>query len=49
MGNDEGAGFVDIEVFGQGTQYILGDGIIISEDALEVSIFNAICEVKKKL
>ena len=31
------------------TEYThLGDGIIISEDALEVIIFNAIYEVKKK-
>ena len=45
MRNDQGSGFFVVE----GTKYIhLSDGITISEDALKVSIFNAIREVQNK-
>ena len=41
--------FFFIEGLGDGTEYIhLRDGVIITEDALKVSVFNTICEIKKK-
>ena len=46
MRNDQRSGFFVIEGLREGTKNIhLSDGIIISEDALEVSTFNAIREV----
>ena len=46
MRNDQGSGFFVVEGLREGTKYIhLSDGIIISEDALKVSVFNAIREV----
>ena len=46
MRNDQGSGFLVVEGLREGTKYInLSDGIIISEDALKVSIFTAIREV----
>ena len=46
MRNDQRSGFFVIEGLCEGTKYIhLSDGIIILEDALEVSVFNAIREV----
>ena len=46
MRNDQRSGFYVIEGLREGTKNIhLSDGIIISEDALKVSIFNAIREV----
>ena len=46
MRNDQSSGFFVIEGLREGTKNIhLSDGIIILEDALEVSIFNAIREV----
>ena len=44
--NDQRLGSFVVEGLREGTKYIhLSDGIIIPEDALEVSIFNAIREV----
>ena len=46
MRNDQESGFFVVEGLREGTKYIqLGDWIIIPEDALEVSIFNAIRKV----
>ena len=46
MRNDQGSRFFVAEGLREGTKYIhLSDGIIISEDAWKVSIFNAIREV----
>ena len=46
MRNDQGSGFLVVEGLREGTKYKnLSDGIIISEDALKVSIFTAIREV----
>ena len=46
MRNDQSSGFFVIEGLREGTKNIhLSDGIIILEDALEISIFNAIREV----
>ena len=44
-----GSGFFFVEVLGEGTKYILlGDWVIIPEDALKVSIFNTIREIYEK-
>ena len=49
MWDKEGSGFFCVKVLRDGTKYIpLGYGIIIAEDAVKVSIFDAICEIKKK-
>ena len=46
MINCYGTGFFVVESFVQGTKYMhLGDWVVIAEDALKVSIFNAIREV----
>ena len=46
MRNDQGSRFFVVEGLREGTKYVhLSDWIIIPEDALEVSIFNAIREV----
>ena len=46
MRNDQGSGFFVVEGLREGTKCIhLSDWIIIPEDALEISIFNAIREV----
>ena len=46
MRNDQRSGFFLIEGLREGTKNIyLSDGIVIPEDALEFSIFNAIREV----
>ena len=46
MRNDQRSGFFVVEGLREGTKYIqLSDRIIISEDALKVSFFNAILEV----
>ena len=46
MRDNEGSGFFYIKVLGEWTKYIhLGHWVVIwVEDALEVSIFNAVCE-----
>ena len=49
MRDGEGSGFFVIEGFGEGRECIhLGNWVIVAEDALKVSFFYAICEVKKK-
>ena len=49
MRDDEGSGFFVIEDLGEVTEYInLGNLVIVAEDALKVSIFFAIYEIKKK-
>ena len=49
MRNDQGSGFFVVEGLREGTKYIhLSDEIRFPEDALEVSIFNAIRDVWKK-
>ena len=49
MWEKEGSGFFCVEGLGDGTKNIhLGYGIIISKNTMKVSIFNAICEVKKE-
>ena len=46
MRNDQGSGLFFVEGLGEGTKYIhLSDWVIIPEDALKVSIFNAVREV----
>ena len=46
MRNDQGSGFFFVEGLCEGTKYInFSDWVIIPEDALKVSIFNAIREV----
>ena len=49
MWDDEGSGFFVNGGFSEGTEYIhLGNWVIVAEDALQVSIFYALSEVKKK-
>ena len=49
MCDKEGSGFFCVKGLRDGTKYIdLGYGIIIEENTVKVSIFDAICEVKKK-
>ena len=45
MRDNEWSGFFFVEGFGEGTEYIhLRDRVIVTENALKVSIFNTICE-----
>ena len=49
MWDKEGSGFFGVEGLRDGTKYIhLCYWVIIAEDAVEVSIFDAIGEIKKK-
>ena len=49
MRDKEGSGFFGIKGLRDGTKYIhLGDWVIVAEDAVEVSIFDAICKIKEK-
>ena len=49
MWDKEGPGFFCVKGPRDWTKYIhLGYGIIIAEDNVKVSIFDAICEIKKK-
>ena len=49
MRDKAGSGFVGIEGLRDGTEYIhLGNWVIVAEDAVEISIFDAICKIKKK-
>ena len=49
MRDKEGSGFFFIEGLRDGTKYIhLGNWVIVAEDAVEISIFDAICKIKKK-
>ena len=46
MRDNEGSGFFYIKDLGEWTKYKhLGYWVVISEDALEVSAFNTVCEV----
>ena len=46
MWEKEGSGFFNIKGLRDGTKYIhLSYWVIIAEDAVEVSIFDAICEI----
>ena len=49
MRDNECSGLFYNEGFSEGTEHIhLCNGVIITKDASKVSIFNAICEIKKK-
>ena len=49
MRDNEKSGLFYIEGFSEGTEKIyLCNGVIITKDALKVSIFNTICEIMKK-
>ena len=49
MRNKEGSGFFGIECLRDGAEYIhLGNWVIVTEDAVKVSIFDAICKIKEK-
>ena len=49
MRDNEGSWFFIIEGLRDGTSYIhLGNWVVVAEDAVEVSIFNSICEIKKE-
>ena len=46
MGENEGSGFFYLESLGKWTKYIhLGYWVVTSKDALESSIFYAVCEI----
>ena len=45
MRDKEGSGFFGIEGLHDGTK---SNWVIVAEDAVEVSIFDAICKIKKK-
>ena len=46
MRDNEGSGFFYIKGIGEWTKYIqLVYWVVISEDALEVSVFNTVCEI----
>ena len=48
MRDKEGSGFFGIKGLRDGTKYIhLGNWVIIAKDAVEVSIFDAICKIEK--
>ena len=45
MRDNEGSGFFCIKGLGEWTKYLhLGYRVITSEDSLEVSVFNTVCE-----
>ena len=49
MRDMEGSGFFGIKGLRDGTEYInLGNWVIVAEDTVEVSIFDAICKIKEK-
>ena len=49
MRDKEGPGFFGIKGLRDGTKYIhLGNWVIFAEDAVEVSIFDAICKIEEK-
>ena len=48
MRDKEGSGFFGVKGLRDGTKYIhLGYWVIIAEDAIEVSLFDAISEIKE--
>ena len=49
MRDEEGSGFFVLKSVDDGAKYIhLVDGVVITEDAVKVSIFYTISEIKKK-
>ena len=49
MRDKEGSRFFGIEGLRDGTEYIhLGNWVIVAEDAVEASIFDAVCKNKEK-
>ena len=48
MRDKEGSGFFYIEGLGEVREKIHLRGVVLTEDALKVSIFQAICEIKKQ-
>ena len=49
MQDKEGSGFFGIEGLCDGTEYIhLSNWVMVAEDAVEVSILNAISKIKKE-
>ena len=49
MRDEEGSGFFVLESIDDGAKYIhLVDGIVVTEDAVKVSIFDTISEIKEK-
>ena len=49
MRDKEGSVIFGIEGLRDGTEYIyLGNWVLVAEDAVEVSIFDAICKIKEK-
>ena len=49
MRDKEGSGFFGIKGPRDETKYLhLGNWVIVAEDAVEVSIFDAICKIKEK-
>ena len=49
MRDEEGSGFFVLEGLRDGAKYInLVNGIVVTEDAVEVSIFYTISKIKKK-
>ena len=46
MRDNEGSGFFYVKGLGKWTKYIhLGCGVIFSEDASKVNVFNTVCEI----
>ena len=46
MRDKEGSGFFGIKGLRDGTKYVhLGDWVIVAEDAVEVSVLDAICQI----
>ena len=49
MRDKEGSGFFGIKGLRDGTEYIhFGNWVIVAEDTVDVSIFDAICKIKEK-
>ena len=49
MRDEEGCGFFVLQSLCDGAKYIhLVDGVVVTEDALEVSILDQMSEIKKK-
>ena len=49
MRDEEGSGIFVLEGLRDGAKYKhLVNGIVVTEDALEVSIFDTLCKIKKK-
>ena len=49
MRDKEGSEFFGIEGLRDGTEYLhLGNWVLVAEDSVKVSIFDAICKIKEK-